>query len=344
MRTTHLAIGIVVISLLAVGATPGSVTAQNNAEVCPGTPGDTLVIVFPDGTAVHSGSVTLLPGTEGDFVLCNGGSRDFTVEWSLNGEIEGISIGEAGDRSYPITVQNVSTQTSPQNPASAVTNHTDVSGPDIIVTPGRIAAVEVGEETYPVVVDADDRSQLNQASSDYEAARSRMLNAAERLNGTENVSSGFEEFNQTRDSYADVTENYTDIQLVLFDANATRVLEEYDQRHAEGVNNTRVHLKNAKENITGEVENDAFDIVGGLIVFLIVGSIVGAVGGRFVTDRILTQVEGKRRRSSAVDFRPKHLAGQAAAAVLLVGGAVALAVVLKLLNPIIVAIGAVIPL
>jgi hypothetical protein len=92
-------------------------------------------------------------------------------------------------------------------------------------------------------------------------------------------------------------------------------------------------LENANEAMEAQARSTALGVLTNVFGIALVGAIIGGVGGRVVTNRILSDVEVNRRRSSAVDFSPKHLAGQTAVALLFIIGAAALVVTQGLLEP-----------
>jgi cell division protein ZapA (FtsZ GTPase activity inhibitor) len=215
----------------------------------------------------------------------------------------------------------------------------------VTVTPGRVASVSVDGRSFTVVVDRDTRSRLGEASDSYGTTVEEMQTAAGNLNGSVEDGNATEleaqlsEVNQTRA----LNQDYTRIQGILFAANATGALDAYEKRHTESLAEVRGNLTDANQSLAQQTQGAATSVLGNLLAVLLVGAVLGGVGGRFATNRILSSVEAERRRSSAVDFRPKHLAVQLAVALVLVGGAVALAAVLGLFDPLIIAVEAVIP-
>ena len=362
MRMVRLTVGIVVLSLVLGGVAAGPASAQvnddNGAEVCADAPrdGDSLVVALPDGTYVYGDeSVTLLPGTEADIALCSGGEDNNVVPTSAwpgpnNNDIDGVNVISQNEYNYSIRVTDV-----PEDPdinfGSAIEDRGGVNTPTVTVTPGRVGSVSVGEERFTIVVDNSTRSSLTEASDSYGTTLGEMQTAAENLNSsagdenttelnTTNLNGNLSKINSTQS----LNDDYTQIQSILFTANATEALNAYEEQHTESLAEVRGELRDANGKLVTQTRSKAFGVLGNLFAVLLAGAVLGGVGGWYGTNRVLSDVENKRRRSSAVDFRPKHLAGQAAVAVLFVGGAVALAVVLGLLNPIIVAIGAVIPI
>lgn len=353
MRGTRLIVGIVVVSLLAVGAVTGPAAAQvdsaDETEICTEAPanGDSLVVVLPGDRYVHADQeVTLLPGTEADIALCSGGELISTSAWPVSDDVDGVNVSNAADFSYAITITNVE-ESGPVEFGPAIEQRGDVNTPSVTATPGRLVVTQVDGETYRVAVDADDRNRLDQANSDYEGTIEEMQTAAVNLNesagqiapdhGTpddERVA----DINQTQA----VNDNYTQIQSVLFDADATSALQAYEQQHNATLAETRGHLENANQKVAAQAQATATGVLGNFLGVLVGGVIAGGVGGWFATNRILARVEVERRRSSAVDFQPKHLAGQAVVALVLIGIAVGLAVGLGLIEPLIAVVQAVI--
>lgn len=353
MRGTRLAVGVVVVSLLAVGAAAGPAAAQvdsaDEADVCEGAPanGDSLVVVLPDDRYVHADQdITLLPGTEADIALCSGGELVSTSAWPVSGDIAGVDVSDAADFSYPITITPV-TEEAGVAFGPAIEQRGDVNTPSVTVTPGRVTEIDVGGDSYDVAIDGTGRERLVRASSDYETAVGEMQTTAADLDesaGEITPDHGVPDdervptLNQTRA----VNDNYTHIQSVLFAANATAALSAYEARHTGALDEVSGKLKRANGKIAAQARSAAIAVLGNFVGLLVGGVIVGGVSGWFATNRILSRVEVKRRRSSAVDFRPKHLAGQVAIAVVLVGGAIGLAFVRNLLGPLVAAIRAVI--
>ena len=357
MRLVRLTVGIVVLSLVFGGVAAGPASAQVNEDsgdqICEDAPpdGNSLVLVFPDETYVYGDeSVTLLPETEADIILCSGGNVEDTGTWPgpSNGGIDGANVISQDDFSYSINFTDETASVSFESAIESsdeVTGPDEVNAPDVTVTPGRIASISVDGESFTVVVDSEDRSDLTDANGSYVTTLNGMQTAAGNLNNSAEDGSidGLDGSLSAADNKTQaLNDNYTQIQSILFTANSTGALNAYEERHNSSLAEVQENLDNAKDKIDTRTRNTAVGVLINLLGVLLAGAVVGAVGGWYGTNRVLADVEGKRRRSSAVDFRPKHLAGQAAVAVLFIGGAVALAVVLGLLNPIIVAIGAVI--
>jgi len=357
MRTARLTLGVVVLSLVVVGAAAGPASAQvdssNGGEVCADAPttGDSPVIVLPDGSYIHpdgSSNIesTLLPGTEGDLALCSGGDVEPTGAWSI-GDVRGISVDETDEYSYRITVTDV-TERATADFGPAVQNRDNVNDLRVNITPGRVAVTQIGGESYPVTINDTDRGRLLDANEEYESTLDEMETGARELNNTEGYDPNGSVSNGERlpriDQTDTVNQSYDEIQSVLFSANTTDALdasENYRSDRLEGIEN---HLESAKQALTEQTRDAAVGVLGNFFAVLLVGAVLGGVGGRFATNRILSSVEAERRRSSAVDFRPKHLAGQVAIALVLVVGALALALTQDLLGPLGAAIEAVIPL
>lgn len=356
MRGTHLTVGIVVLSLLAVGAVTGPAAAQvdsaDETEICADAPanGDSLVVVLPGDRYVHADqAVTLLPGTEADIALCSGGELISTSAWPVSNDIDGVNVSSSDDFSYAITITNVE-ESGPVEFGPAIEQRGDVNTPSVTATPGRLVVTEIGGGTYRVAIDGDDRSRLDQANSNYESTIEEMQTAAVNLNqsageiapdhGISDDDERVPNINQTQA----VNDNYTQIQTVLFDADATGALRAYEQQHNATLAETSGHLENANQKIAAQAQATATGVLGNFLGVLVGGAVLGGIGGWFATNKILARVEVERRRSSAVDFQPKHLAGQAVVALVLVGIAVGLAFGLGLIEPLIVAVQAVIPL
>jgi cell division protein ZapA (FtsZ GTPase activity inhibitor) len=353
----RLTIGIIVLSLVLGGVAAGPASAQvnddNGAEVCADAPrdGDSLVVALPDGTYVYGDeSVTLLPGTEADIALCSGGEDNNVVPTSAwpgpnNNDIDGVNVISQNEYNYSIRVTDV-----PEDPdisfGSAIEQRNEVNAPEVAVTPGRIASISIDGERFTIVVNSDTRRNLTDASGSYETTLNEMQTAAGNINSSakngsiEGLNESLSGVNKTRA----LNDDYAQIQSILFTANATGALNASEEQHTKSLKEVQENLTATNGKLNDRTGNTAGKVLDDLLAVLLAGAVLGGVGGWYGTNRVLSDVENKRRRSSAVDFRPKHLAGQAAVAVLLVGGAVALAVVLGLLNPIIVAIGAVIPL
>ena len=354
MRMVRLTVGIIVLSLVLGGVAAGPASAQvdssNGADVCADAPpsGDSLVVALPDGTYVYGNeAVTLLPGTEADIALCSGGDVVSTTAWPglSNNGIDGVNVITQNDFNYSISVTDVPEDQS-INFGSAIEQRDEVNAPEVAVTPGRIASISVDGERFTIVVNSTTRRELSDTSGSYETTLDDMQTAARNLNssaGNQNAANLNGQLSEANKTQA-LDDDYAQIQSTLFAANSTEALTAYEEHHTSSLAEVRGNLSDANGKIITRTRNTAVGVLGNLLAVLLAGAVLGGIGGWYGTNRVLSDVEGKRRRSSAVDFRPKHLAGQAAVAVLFVGGAVALAVVLGLLNPIIVAIGAVIPL
>ena len=362
MRMGRLTVGIVVLSLVVAGVAVAPASAQvdssNGAEVCADAPrdGDSLVVALPDGTYVYGNeAVTLLRGTEADIALCSGGEDNDVVPTSAwqglsDNEIEGITVTSENEFNYSISVGDVA-ESRGINFGSAIEDRGEVNSPDVTVTPGRVGSISVDGERYTVVVDDSTRSNLTEANDSYRTTLDGMQTAASNLSrsvgdknttelNTTNLNGQLSEINRTQR----LNDDYAQIQSILFTANATGALNASEDQHTESLAKVRENLTATNVELDRRTGQKARGVLGNLFAVLLAGAVLGGVGGWYGTNRVLSDVENKRRRSSAVDFRPKHLAGQAAVAVLFVGGAVALAVVRELLNPLIIAIGAVIPI
>ena len=354
----RLTVGIVVLSLVVAGVAAAPASAQvdpdDGDEICADAPatGDSPVIVLSDDSYIHPDEssdieATLLPGTKADLALCSGGDVEPTGAWDVS-DISGISVDETDQYSYRITVTDVTERVTAEF-GPAVQNRDNVNDLRVNVTPGRVAVTQIGGEPYPIVVSDAERSRLSDANREYESTLNEMENAARELNNTagnidpnESVSNGerWPRINQTDT----VNRRYTEIQSVLFSANATDALDASESYHSDRLDGIRSHLENANQDLARQTRGTAMGVLGNLLAVLLVGAVLGGVGGRFATNRILSSVETERRRSSAVDFRPKHLAGQAVAALVLVAAAVGIAVVFGLVEPLVAAVQAVIPL
>jgi hypothetical protein len=360
MRATHLAIGVVVVSLLVVGAAAPAAAQvdENNGEaICEGTPGsgDSLVVVLPDGTYVHADDeVTLLPGTEADIVLCSGGDVVSTSAWPVSDTIDGVNVTSTDEFSYAITIDPVETRTEPDF-GSAIDQRGEVNTPDVAVVPGRVTTARVGDKSYQIALGSDQRNTFMNANTSYTTTLNEMRNAAAALNNSAGqIDPNNSVPDDQRASNVNQTDTlngeYTTIQERLFssaaggNADAVAALDAYEQRHTTSLAETRNHLRNANEAIRSQARSTALGVLANFIGVALVGAIIGGFGGRAVTNRILSDVEVNRRRSSAVDFSPKHLAGQIGVALLLIIGAVALVVVLGLLDPLVAVVQAVIGL
>lgn len=357
MRATHLAVGVVVVSLLAVGATaPAAAQVDGNSgeAICADAPpnGDSLVVVLPDDTYVYANEgVTLLPGTEADIALCSGGDVVSTGAWPVS-DIDGVNVTGSDEFSYGITTEPVETRTNATFD-SAISQRGEVNTPAVTVVPGRVTTTRVGGDTYRIALGSDHRNTFMHANTSYATTRSEMRNAAAALNDTAGQIAANDslpdderipEVNRTDT----LNEEYTTIQDLLFasaaDGNtaAADALEAYEQQHTASLAETRNHLRNANQAIEAQARSTALGVLANFIGVALVGAIVGGVGGRVATNRILSGVEVDRRRSSAVDFSPKHLAGQVGFALLSIVGAVALVVGLGLLAPLVAVVRAVI--
>ena len=358
MRGTHLGVGVLAASILLAVVAVGPAAAQtvdpaDEAEICPGTSGDSLVVVLPGDTYVRPGEdTTLLPGTEAEIALCSDGEVISTTAWSVDGGIDGVGVGESERFSYPVTVEPVAEPT-PVEFAAAIGQRGDVDTPTVTATPGNVMTVGVDGTTYRVAVAADDRDRLRQANDSYTETLDGMRTAAADLDenaGRLDPDPGvpddrrLPQINQTRA----VTTNYSTIQSLLFsaatsgNAEAVAALDAYERRHDDALGETRDSLETANRAIERQARSTALGVLGNLLGVALVGAVVGGVGGRYVTSRILSDVEIGRRRSSAVDFRPRHLAGQMVAAVVCVGVAVTLVVTQGLAEPLVAVVRAVI--
>ncbi|GGI96674.1 hypothetical protein GCM10008995_03370 [Halobellus salinus] len=358
MRGPHLGAGIVVASVLLAVVAAGPAAAQtvdpaDEAEICPGTSGDSLVVVLPGDTYVRpGGDATLLPGTEAEIALCSDGGVVSTTAWPVDGGINGVTVGESERFSYPVTVEAVEGPT-PVEFAPAIGQRGDVATPTVTAAPGNVTTIGVGGSTYRVAVAADNRDRLRRANNSYTETRNGMRTAAAdlaenagRLDPAPDIPDDrrLPQINRTRA----VTTNYSTIQSRLFnaaangDTGAVAALDAYERQHNDALGETRDSLETANRAIERQARSTALGVLGDLLGVALAGAVVGGIGGRVLTDRILSQVEIDRRRSSAVDFRPKHLAVQLGVAVVLVAGAVALVVTQGLLDPLVAVIRAVI--
>ena len=358
MRGATLGVGIVAASILLALVAVGPAAAQtvdpaDEAEICPGTSGDSLVVVLPGDTDVRPGDdTTLLPGTEAEIALCSGGEVISTTAWPVDGEVDGVSVGESERFSYPVTVETVEEPT-PVEFAPAISQRGDVDTPTVTATPGNVMTVGVDSTTYRVAVAADDRDRLRRANDTYvetldgmRAAAADLDEDAGRLDPDPDGPDDrrLPQINQTRA----VTTNYATIQSLLFSAatsgntEAVAALDAYERRHDDALGDTRDSLETANRAIERQARSTALGVLGNLLGVALVGAVVGGIGGRVLTDRILSEVEIDRRRSSAVDFRPKHLAVQLGIAAVLVAGAAILVVTQGLLDPLVAVVRAVI--
>jgi len=365
MRGQSLVAGAVAASLLLVGlaAVAGPAAAQvdpaNEDDICEGAPdGDSLVLVLSDGTYVHAGdSVTLLPGTEADVALCSDGQIDpvgADSAWALQGDVDGISINSTDQSSYGIVVSDVSGDVS-VDLAPAVSSRS-VTAPDVTASPGRVTTARVDGEPYRIAFDSDQRQRFTDANQSYVTNLTRMNSMAESLNGSLNegvkpedldvssLNNTTEDLNRT----AEVQTQYRRVQSLLFEsatggnAGATAALDAYQDRHRRTVAGTATHLRSANAKLQQKTSELATDVLLNLLGVLVVGAVVGAVGGRTATNYVLRQVEGKRRRSSAYDFRLRQLLPQFGTALLLVAAAVGVAVATGLVGQLVEAVVAVI--
>ena len=349
MRATHLAVCVVVVSLLAVGATApaaADVDESNGEAICEGTPGsgDSLVVVLPDDTYVHADDeVTLLRGTEADIALCSGGDVVSTSAWPMSDTIDGINVTSTDEFSYAITIENVETRAEPDF-GSAIGQRGEVNTPTTAVVPGRVTTTRVGGDTYQIALNSSQRETFTDATASYTTTLDEMRNAAVALNDTAgkidaNDSISDDERIPKLNQTGILNEEYTTIQKRLFtsatggNAAAADALDAYEQQHTASLAETRNHLRNANEAMEAQARSTALGVLTNVFGIALVGAIIGGVGGRVVTNRILSDVEVNRRRSSAVDFSPKHLAGQTAVALLFIIGAAALVVTQGLLEP-----------
>jgi hypothetical protein len=359
MRADSRAIGIVATSLLLALAAAGPAAAQavdpaDEAEICPGTQGDSLVVVLPGDTYVRPGDeAALLPGTSAEIALCSGGEVISTTAWPVDDAVDGVSVGDAREFSYPVTVASVGSPT-PVAFAPAIQQRGEVSTPAVTATPGKVTVARVGGDAYTVTVATEGgRDRFRRADDAYAATLDGMRTAAADLDGNagtldpnHSVSDHrrLPQINRTRAVIA----NYSTIQSVLFssaasgNAEAVAALDAYERRHADALGETRDSLASANRAIARQARAAAIGVLGNLLGVFVVGAVAGGVGGRYVTSRILSDVEIDRRRSSAVDFRPRHLVGQIVVAVVSVGIAVALVVTQGLAEPLVAAVRAVI--
>jgi hypothetical protein len=359
MRATHLAVGVVVVSLLAVGATaPAAAQVDGNSgeAICADAPpnGDSLVVVLPDDTYVYANEgVTLLPGTEADIALCSGGDVVTTDgdRWPVSNDIDGVNVTSTDPRSYGITIEDVETRTSPDFESAISVD--EISTPDVVVAPGKVTTARVGGSTYRVAL--DDKQAFTTTNESYVETLSSIRRSAANLNRTANGERRISATSNTTERWVAninqtqaVRDNYTTVQSALFrsarggSGTAVEALDAYDAYHNNELTQATTDLENANEAIEAQARSTALGVLANFIGVALVGAIVGGVGGRVATNRILSGVEVDRRRSSAVDFSPKHLAGQVGFALLSIVGAVALVVGLGLLAPLVAVVRAVI--
>lgn len=367
MRASHLVVGLVAVSLLVVAVAAGSAAAEPiegtdeaAEEICqPAPDGNSLVIVLPDDTKVYPGEerTRLLPGTTGDLVLCSDGTLEpVGSAWELNEEATtGVNVTASHARNYDITVEDVERSTEITFELSSTPAGGQVGRPAVNATPGRLTTARINGSTYQIALNSDQAETFTTANTSYTTTISSMRDAAARLNrsageiaASNNVSDDerIPTINQTQT----VENNYTRLQGLLFasarsgNANAADALDAYNTYHNDTLNETEGHLESANQRIAKQTRSTALDVLVNFVGVALVGGILGGIGSRVVTNRILSRVEGKRRRSSAVDFRPKHITGQLLAALVLLAVAVALIVLGELLGPLGAVFGAVIPI
>ena len=362
MRASRLAVGMIVVSVLVVAAASAPTAAQiegtdqEEAEICGDAPaGNSLVLVLPGDTYVYPGGQrALLPGTTGELALCSDGELQTTpATWDVDeGSTTGLRVTSESDYGHTVTVEPVEASTSV---GFGVTSDLggSIESPTVTASPGRVMTVGVGGDTYRVSVNDGDRDRLRRANDSYTATLDGMRTAAAdldedagQLDPDPDVPDDrrLPQINQTRA----VTTNYSTIQSLLFSAatsgntEAVAALDAYERRHDDALGDTRDSLETANQAIEQQARSTALGVLGNLLGVALVGAVVGGIGGRVLTDRILSEVEIDRRRSSAVDFRPKHLAVQLGIAAVLVAGAVILVVTQGLLDPLVAVVRAVI--
>ena len=360
MRYSRLAVVIVVASLVAVAAASAPAAAQiegteqEETDICGDTSGNSLVLVLPGDTYVYPGDQrALLPGTTGELALCSDGQLQLTpAAWDIdNGSTTGLRVTGEHDYSHTITISPVDGST-PVGFGVTSDLEGSIESPNLNATPGRVMTVGVAGNEYNVTVANDsERRAFEEANTSYTATLEEMREAATDLNGSAgqldpNASVSDDErlpqINQTRA----VTANYSDIQSLLFSSatsgntEAVAALDAYERRDIDTRGEIRDTLATVNQAIAQQTRNTAVNVLANLVGVLLVGAVVGGVGGRFLTDKILSKVEIDRRRSSAVEFSPRHLAIQLGAAVLLVGAAVVLVVLSNLLDPLLATVSA----
>ena len=366
MRVSHLAVGVVVLSLLAVAVAAGPAAAaeiegtdENEEAICgDASSGNSLVIVLPDETYVHSNDeATLLPGTTGDLVLCSDGDlQPIPSAWELDeGAAAGLNVTGTYEFNYDITVENVETSTdvefalttSPGSPGS-------VGSPAVTATPGQVTTARLGGETYSIALNEDQASTFTEANESYVETLGEIHSSAETLNRSTERNRIIATSNTTQEWVSDINQtrtvrtNYVELQRELFssarsgNANAAEALNGYEAYHDRTLARTSDELESAKQNIDQQASATALGVLANFVGVLLVGAVVGGIGGRVATNRVLAKVEDKRRRSSAVDFHPKHLAGQLLLALVLLGAAVTVVVTQGLLDPLLAVFSAVI--
>jgi hypothetical protein len=366
MRASHLVVGLVAVSLLVVAVAAGSAAAEPiegtdeaAEEICqPAPDGNSFVIVLPDDTNVYPGEerTRLLPGTTGDLVLCSDGTLEpVGSAWELNEEATtGVNVTASHARNYDITVEDVERSTEITFELSSTPAGGQVGRPAVNATPGQLTTAHLGDNTYQIALNDSQEQRFRQVNGSYIDTLAEINSSAENLNQTdwENIDADNDtikgwvsNISQTRA----VRTNYTELQLVLFEsarsgnANAAEALDGYATYNESAFAQASNDLRNTNANLAQETRSTALDVLVNFVGVALVGGILGGIGGRVVTNRILSRVEGKRRRSSAVDFRPKHITGQLLAALVLLAVAVALIVIGELLGPLGAVFGAVIP-
>jgi hypothetical protein len=358
MRVNGIVLGVVVGMVLLAGvAAPTTAQSGDDASsICPGTAGDSLVVVLPDGTAVQPGdSATLYAGTGGELVLCSGGEFDTNPtgsRWELNGDaIDGITVEGSSEYRYEITIANVDERVTIDFGAdSAISGPSEVNTPDIEATAGTLDVVSVGGSgPYRISFADEDRlTRFQDANDTYVSTAGEMRTAAAEINadGAAVDRGRITELDQTtafRDSY-DTVQRSLFAAAAAGDADATAAMGAYADHREETVTAVQNDLRAANEKLGSRARNGATSLLLNVVGFLIVGAVVGGALGRYVTGKILGEVAHKRSRTSAVDFSPRQLAGQLGAAVLLLLAATGIGWYFGLVDALVAALRAVIGL
>jgi hypothetical protein len=366
MRASHLAVGVVVVSLLVVAAASAPAAAQiegtdqEETAICGDAPsGNSLVLVLPGDTYVYpSDQRALLPGTTGELAFCSDGELQTTpAAWDIDNEsTTGLRVTGESDYGHTVTITPVDERT-PVGFGATSGLEGSIKSPSVNATPGRVMTVGVDGNEYSVTVANDSkRQEFEEANTSYTATLEEIREAATDLNGSAHGENGLgpnasvpddERLPQINQTQA-VTANYSEIQSLLFSSatsgntDAVAALDSYEDRNATEFNKIKEELGDANDKIDQQTRSTAFRVLRDLLGVLLVGAVGGGVGGRFLTNRILSKVEIDRRRSSAVEFSPRHLAIQLGGALVLIAGAVLLVVTQGLLDPLVAVFRAVI--
>ncbi|QZP39466.1 hypothetical protein [Halobaculum magnesiiphilum] len=308
---------VVAVVTIALAVGPGVVAgAANPDSPCAGVADNRLVAYYDTDDRV--GDATVYPGTTLTLYVCSGDEPEpYDTAWGFDaGEAQGIESVTERDSSVVVTV---AAGVDGIDPASAVTQKSDLSGPTIGVQNGYSATTTVDGE--PVTLQFASQSDLEtyrSANEAFETRRSEATNASETLAAAAENGSALE--TDPEDQLATVEEaNLTTagqrLERATFAAaeagdaqDARTVIDAVETKRSATQATTRENLNaylSALERRGGNAAMTVRLVLGGALVG---GLVVGAGVGYLLARRTLEKIEIDRGVSTATQYSPKQIA------------------------------------